>query len=66
MQFLAWPFGIYDDDLIRRAEAAGYVAGFTLERRAATAHDQVLALPRFLVTDGDGEQGLAALLGSLP
>jgi peptidoglycan/xylan/chitin deacetylase (PgdA/CDA1 family) len=66
VQFLAWPFGIYDDDLIRRAEAAGYVAGFTLERRAATAHDPVLALPRFLVTDGDGERGLAALLGSLP
>jgi peptidoglycan/xylan/chitin deacetylase (PgdA/CDA1 family) len=47
---LAWPFGIYDDDLIRRAGAAGYVAGVTLDARTVRSDDRSLALPRFLIT----------------
>jgi peptidoglycan/xylan/chitin deacetylase (PgdA/CDA1 family) len=48
---LAWPFGIYDDDLIAMARESGYVAGFTLERRLVTPHERAMALPRFLVSD---------------
>jgi peptidoglycan/xylan/chitin deacetylase (PgdA/CDA1 family) len=29
---VAWPFGIYDNELIDMAQDAGYVAGFTLDR----------------------------------
>ena len=47
---LAWPFGIYDDDLMRRAGAAGYVAAVTLDARPVNPADRRLALPRFLVT----------------
>jgi peptidoglycan/xylan/chitin deacetylase (PgdA/CDA1 family) len=47
---LAWPFGIYDDDLIRIARACGYVAGFTIEPRPVRLGDNVMALPRYLVT----------------
>jgi peptidoglycan/xylan/chitin deacetylase (PgdA/CDA1 family) len=47
---LAWPFGIYDDDLIRIARSCGYVAGFTIERRPVRRGENVMALPRYLVT----------------
>jgi hypothetical protein len=37
---LAWPFGIYDDDLIATASQSGYVAGFTLDRRPVTPRER--------------------------
>lgn len=52
VDMLAWPFGIYDDELIGLARECGYVAGFSIERRPATARDNVMALPRYLMTDG--------------
>jgi len=51
---LAWPFGIYDDELMAAAGSAGYVAAFTLERRHARLNDRPLALPRYLMTDAVG------------
>lgn len=59
---LAWPFGIEDDDLAALAVDAGYVAGFTIERRRVTSRERLMALPRFLVTDGDTGSRFAALL----
>ena len=59
---LAWPFGIYDDDLIARARAAGYVAAFTLGARLVAPGDPALALPRFLMNDGVSDRRFAALL----
>lgn len=53
VQFLAWPFGIYDDELIYAAEQAGYTAAFTIERRLATPSDRLMAIPRILMTDAD-------------
>lgn len=50
VDMLAWPFGIYDHDLINRARQLGYIAGFTLERRHAGRSDNPMALPRYLVT----------------
>jgi len=49
VDMLAWPFGIFDDELIGRAAQAGYIAAFTLEGRAATQNDSVMALPRYLM-----------------
>jgi peptidoglycan/xylan/chitin deacetylase (PgdA/CDA1 family) len=59
---LAWPFGIYDDDLIGMARDAGYLAGFTLDRRAVTPRDRMLALPRFLMTDGGSSREFPSML----
>ena len=59
---LAWPFGIYDDDLMGRADAAGYVAGVTLDARSVRSDDRRLALPRFLVTDAVSDKRFAAIL----
>ena len=53
VDMLAWPFGIYDDELIGLARESGYIAGFSIERRPATTHDNVMALPRYLMTEAD-------------
>src|SRR4051812_12815549 len=45
---LAWPFGIYDDELLAMAREAGYDAAFTIDGRAVTSREQIMALPRFL------------------
>ncbi len=55
---VAWPFGIYDDDLIGLAREAGYTAAFTLERRAVTSRERLMALPRFLITDSGASRDL--------
>jgi peptidoglycan/xylan/chitin deacetylase (PgdA/CDA1 family) len=62
VDMLAWPFGIYDNELIGRATRAGYIAAVTLDRRHATMSDAIMALPRYLVTDGDTGVRLQALL----
>jgi peptidoglycan/xylan/chitin deacetylase (PgdA/CDA1 family) len=53
VDMIAWPFGIYDDGLMTRAKENGYITGFTIERRNAAATDNIMALPRYIMTDGD-------------
>ncbi|MFI5393938.1 MAG: polysaccharide deacetylase family protein [Candidatus Binatia bacterium] len=62
VDMLAWPFGIFDDDLIRQAVRAGYVAAFSLERRHASTRDNLMALPRYLMTNGDRGRAFERLL----
>ncbi len=62
VDLLAWPFGIYDDDLLRRAAAAGYVGTFTIERRNATAGEQLMKLPRYLLINADQGKAFAQML----
>ncbi len=50
---LAWPFGIYDDELIKKAVEAGYVAAFTMERHHASPSDNIMTLPRYLMVNID-------------
>ncbi len=51
IDMLAWPYGIFDDELINHAKKSGYIAGFSLERRPAERGDNMLTLPRYLMTD---------------
>jgi len=53
IDFLAWPFGIYDEDLIKRANAAGYIALLTIEARPVKNGERLAALPRFLLSNQD-------------
>ncbi|MGO8989984.1 MAG: polysaccharide deacetylase family protein [bacterium] len=66
VDMLGWPFGIYDDDLIHKAKEAGYVATFTMERHPAGTQDNVMALPRYLMTNGDGGRRLSTILANSP
>lgn len=62
VDLLSWPFGIYDDQLIAAARQAGYVAAFTIERRQLSPRDNIMAIPRFIVTDRDVGKAFEALL----
>ncbi len=62
VDLLAWPFGIYDEALERDAEAAGYVAAFSIERRHVTRSDPMMALPRYLVVNGDGTKAFQGIV----
>jgi peptidoglycan/xylan/chitin deacetylase (PgdA/CDA1 family) len=66
VNMLAWPFGIYDDDLIHNAKEAGYVATFTMERYSANTLDNVMALPRYLITNGETGRTFATILAESP
>ena len=59
---LAWPFGIYDDELIAAAAKSGYVAAFTIERHKVSRGDKLMALPRFIVANGDVGKRFESLL----
>jgi peptidoglycan/xylan/chitin deacetylase (PgdA/CDA1 family) len=55
VDMLAWPFGIHDEHLMQKAAEAGYVAAFAMMRQHATAGDNIMALPRYLLTNSNGE-----------
>lgn len=62
VDLLAWPFGLYDAELMERARGVGYVAAFTLEGRAVEDRDPLMALPRFLITNVHQGAAFAHLL----
>lgn len=65
VNLLAWPFGIFDEQLVSKAAEAGYRAAFSIERRPVAVGDRLLSLPRFLINDADrGENYLRILTGS--
>jgi peptidoglycan/xylan/chitin deacetylase (PgdA/CDA1 family) len=64
VDMLAWPFGIYDPDLERAAGEAGYVAAFSIDRRPACHGDDIMSLPRYLMTDQDRGTRFAAIVES--
>jgi peptidoglycan/xylan/chitin deacetylase (PgdA/CDA1 family) len=51
VDMLAWPFGIYTKELEKKAVAAGYIAAFTIERRHSVIADNIMAIPRYIMTD---------------
>jgi peptidoglycan/xylan/chitin deacetylase (PgdA/CDA1 family) len=53
VDMLAWPFGIYDDELISAARKAGYIAAFSIDRGNASPNDNVMTIPRYIVTNHD-------------
>ena len=62
VNMLAWPFGIYDDDLIKTAIKWKYIAAFTIERRHTGSSDNIMILPRYLITNSDRDKSFEMLL----
>lgn len=62
VDLLAWPFGIYDDYLLKKAAETGYVATFSIERRHATPQDNIMKLPRYLLVNADSGKAFSQLL----
>lgn len=67
VDMLAWPFGIYDDYLLKKAAEAGYKVTFTIERHHAGVTDSVMKLPRYLLINADQGKAFAQILaGTAP
>ncbi|MDP2755541.1 MAG: polysaccharide deacetylase family protein [Nitrospirota bacterium] len=66
VDMLAWPFGIYDDDLIGKAIKAGYMAAFTIERRHTNTSDNIMTLPRYLMVNADKGKVFERILAGSP
>lgn len=67
VDLLAWPFGIYDDYLLKRAAEIGYKATFTIEAHHATTRDSVMKLPRYLLINSDQGKYFARIVeGTAP
>jgi peptidoglycan/xylan/chitin deacetylase (PgdA/CDA1 family) len=62
VEMLAWPFGIYDEELIAAARKAGYIAAFSIERRNVAPGANVMAIPRYIVTNHDTGRAFANLV----
>jgi peptidoglycan/xylan/chitin deacetylase (PgdA/CDA1 family) len=66
IDMIAWPFGeLPDQDLVEKAKAAGYVAAFTIVRRAASPQDSSMLLPRFLLHNTDKGKAFEAIVHPL-
>lgn len=52
VEYLAWPFGIYDDYLEAEAQKAGYVMAFSIDRRHAAKDEKPMSQPRYLMQNG--------------
>src|SRR6185369_2951120 len=67
VDLLAWPFGIYDDYLLKKAADAGYKATFTIQAHHAGPQDTVMKLPRYLLINADQGKNFARILeGTAP
>jgi len=62
VDMLAWPFGLFDEELIGKASASGYVAAFTIERHHTSASDNLMTLPRYLMINADKGKTFEAIL----
>lgn len=67
VEMIAWPFGIYDEELIHKASDSGYTAAFSIERRPSGPQDEMMALPRYLIVEADrGRRYENIVRGSFP
>jgi peptidoglycan/xylan/chitin deacetylase (PgdA/CDA1 family) len=62
VDLLAWPFGIYDDELEKNAAKDGYVAAFSIDRRNASLSEKIMEQPRYLMVNGDGLKNFEAIV----
>jgi peptidoglycan/xylan/chitin deacetylase (PgdA/CDA1 family) len=62
VDMLAWPFGIFDDELLKKAVEAGYAATFTIVAHHAGTSDSVNKLPRYLLINSDQGNAFAQIV----
>lgn len=49
VKYLAWVFGIYDDELEKKAAQSGYAAALTIDRAHAVAGKKMTSQPRYMI-----------------
>jgi peptidoglycan/xylan/chitin deacetylase (PgdA/CDA1 family) len=66
VSMLAWPYGIFDKELIQEATKDGYTAAFALDGRHAGDSDNIMEISRYLVTDRDSGRLFEDILQGTP
>jgi peptidoglycan/xylan/chitin deacetylase (PgdA/CDA1 family) len=66
VSMLAWPFGVYDKELTKKASEAGYTAAFALDGRHAGDSDNIMEISRYMVTDRDSGRLFEDILKGTP
>lgn len=61
---LAWPFGIYNDNLEQEAAKAGYVMAFSIDAIPATRSHQAMAQPRYMIVAPQNMKMFEAIIKS--
>jgi len=51
IKYLAWPFGIYDEDLLLKAKEAGYEMAFSIDHHHAKLSEPLMAKSRYMIVD---------------
>lgn len=59
---LAWPFGIYNDELEKAAEKAGYVMAFSIDARHAKKSENPMAEPRYMIVSSDSMKEFTSIV----
>lgn len=61
VEYLAWPFGIYNDELEKAAHEAGYTAAFSIDARNANKSENMMSQPRFMIVNDPGLKRWASI-----
>jgi peptidoglycan/xylan/chitin deacetylase (PgdA/CDA1 family) len=64
VDFLAWPYGIYNDYLDQAAEKAGYVMAFSINAVPANKSHKSMAQPRYMVVVGQSPKTFANIVNT--
>lgn len=59
---LAWPFGIYDDQLESEAAKDGYLMAFSIDARNASKAEKVMSQPRYMIVTEQNMKEFAAIV----
>ncbi len=62
VKYLAWVFGIYDEELERKASQAGYAAAFTIDRAHAASAAKMTAQPRYMIVSRHDSQAFVRMV----
>ncbi len=62
IDFLAWPFGIYDNYLEQQAAKAGYTMAFSIDYRHASQIYRPMAQPRYMIVDSQNTALFASIV----
>ena len=61
IKYLAWPFGIYDEDLLVKAKEAGYEMAFSIDHHHAKSTEPLMAKSRYMIIDAYDLKRFAAI-----
>jgi hypothetical protein len=64
VDMLAWPFGIYDDELLSEAERSGYLAAFAVKLKSARDCGR-FSIPRISISNRDDGKSLGERIRSV-